>query len=146
MPDDYDVAPICPGQNIVSENIARLTLRHHSIVEANNPGQMGSNRVKVMRREQNGNAFAIDVPKQMQYFVLGLDIDARGGLVQHQEWRIVHQRPGKKRALALSAGRIRYVLMQAPRKCPVCEPVYARARALSCSARAIAACRYRGPS
>ena len=30
-----------------------------------------------------------------------------------RSWRIVHQRTGKKRALALSAGGIRYVLMQA---------------------------------
>jgi hypothetical protein len=40
MPDYDDVASVGSGQDLVGKNVARAALRHHAVIEANNPGQM----------------------------------------------------------------------------------------------------------
>ena len=40
MLDYDDVAAIGSGKDFVGENVARLALRHHAVIEADNPWQV----------------------------------------------------------------------------------------------------------
>ena len=103
MPDYDDIPAIGPGQDTGGKNILRPSLRDNAIVKADYPWQMGGHRIQIVRGEQNGDAFIVDVAQEMQYFMLGLDIDAGGRLIQYQESGIADERTSKEGTLPLAA-------------------------------------------
>ena len=53
---------------------------------------MGFGLLQVMRGEDDAVAVAVHAAHELPQAMAQLDVDARGRLVQHDHWRLVHQR------------------------------------------------------
>jgi hypothetical protein len=75
----------------------------HGFVETQNPGQVSGESVQVVSGQHDGDAFSVEISKDMKDFVTRADIHPRGWFVEDDETRALCESSGEEHPLLLAS-------------------------------------------
>jgi len=102
--DDHFTA-IGVFENRGVENLLRPSLSYESPIEADGPGKMSRDPVKIMSGDHDGHSVVIDLVEEMNHIIAGTNIQSGSGLVQQDKLRIAQKCAPEKYGLLLAAGK-----------------------------------------
>ena len=106
LADDPQVGAVRPAEDRRREDVVRVALGHDPPVDADDPRQVGGDRVELVGGEHDRDPVGVEVGEQVEDVVAGLEVDAARRLVEEQERRVGDQRAGQEDPLLLAAGQL----------------------------------------
>ena len=81
---NFERGPVGSLQHGGREHIDRRSISNYRFVQTHNSRKVGGETVEIMGRENDGEAFLIEVGEEMKNLVAGAHVDTRRWLIQNE--------------------------------------------------------------
>ena len=101
--DDGHVGAVGAAEDLGGEDLGWGALGNDAAVEADDPWEVGSDRVDLMGGHDDGDALVVKLVEEVHGLVASLDVDACYGFVEEEESGVANEGSGEEGALLLTA-------------------------------------------
>src|SRR5581483_10160366 len=102
--DDVHLRAVGLQQRLRVVDLVRWPLCHDAPVDADDPGQVRGDSIKLVRRHDDRDVLVVELVQQVQDIVAGLDVHAGRRLVQEEDTWVADQRSRQENTLLLAPG------------------------------------------